>query len=85
MEHFHCLMQATHQLNVLGYLCPIPVAEAKKALRELTSGHILEIIADDPETQHDLPLLIDRTGHELIETREEAGEFFFLVKVLQND
>ena len=44
-----------------------------------------EIIADDPETQHDFPLLIDRTGHELLETREEAGEFFFLVKVLQDD
>ena len=26
-----------------------------------------------------------KPGHELIETREEAGEFFFLVKVLQDD
>jgi len=82
VEHFRSSMQATHQLNVLGYLCPIPVAEAKKALHELTTGNILEIVADDPETQHDIPLLINRTGHELIDIREDAGEFFFLVKVL---
>ena len=50
----------THRLNVIGFHCPIPVAEAKKALRQMNNGEILEVLADDPESYLvDLPLLYD--------------------------
>ena len=28
------IVSPTHQLNVIGFFCPVPVAEAKKALSE---------------------------------------------------
>lgn len=74
-------VQPTHRLNVIGFFCPIPVAEAKKALATMGQGQVLELWADDPETLHDLPMLIDRTPHHLLSIEEGSGEYRFLVEV----
>ena len=74
-------VQATHRLNVIGFFCPVPVAEAKRAFANMTTGQVLELLADDPEVMHDLPMLIDRSGHRLISIEKNAGEYCFLVEV----
>lgn len=74
-------VQATHRLNVIGFFCPVPVAEAKRAFATMTPGQVLELLADDPEVMHDLPMLIDRSGHRLISIEQNAGEYCFLVEV----
>ncbi len=74
-------VQATHRLNVIGFFCPVPVAEAKRAFATMTTGQVLELLADDPEVMHDLPMLIDRSGHRLISIEQSAGEYCFLVEV----
>ncbi len=74
-------VQATHRLNVIGFFCPVPVAEAKRAFANMTTGQVLELLADDPEVMHDLPMLIDRSGHRLISIEQNAGEYCFLVEV----
>ena len=53
---------ATHRLDVLGFFCPVPVAKTREALDDLEPGAVLEVLADDPETLHDMPMLIGR-GH----------------------
>ena len=73
----------THRLNVIGFQCPIPVAEAKKALRQMRNGEILEVLADDPETYHDIPLLMMRSSHNLLSIESSAGEYKFLIEVSQ--
>ena len=76
-------IQATHRLNVIGFFCPVPVAEAKRAFATMTPGQVLELLADDPEVMHDLPMLIERSGHRLISIEEDAGEYCFLVEVVE--
>ena len=73
----------THRLNVIGFHCPIPVAEAKKALRQMSNGEILEVLTDDPETYHDIPLLMMRSNHNLLSIESNAGEYKFLIEVSQ--
>ena len=73
----------THRLNVIGFHCPIPVAEAKKALLQMSNGEILEILSDDPETYHDIPLLMLRSKHNLLSIESNAGEYKFLIEVKQ--
>ncbi|NCG42619.1 MAG: sulfurtransferase TusA [Euryarchaeota archaeon] len=73
----------THRLNVIGFHCPIPVAEAKKALLQMSNGEILEILSDDPETYHDIPLLMMRSNHNLLSIESNAGEYKFLIEVNQ--
>ncbi len=75
--------QPTHRLNVIGFFCPVPVAEAKKALADMNTGQVLEVWADDPETLHDMPLLANRGHVEILSVEEHAGEYRFLLEVKQ--
>tara|TARA_B100000925_G_C21958917_1_gene452452 strand:+ start:713 stop:943 length:231 start_codon:yes stop_codon:yes gene_type:complete len=76
-------VEPTHKLDVLGHFCPVPVSQARKALLNLVKGDVLMVVADDPETMHDMPVLIDRMGHKLMEVDNSAGEYKFLIEVLQ--
>ncbi|MCP2504553.1 MAG: sulfurtransferase TusA family protein [Candidatus Poseidoniaceae archaeon] len=73
----------THQLDVIGFFCPVPVAEAKKALSNMDVGQILELLADDPETVHDMPLLTARGKNNILSIEESAGELRFLIEVIE--
>ena len=73
--------QITHQLDVLGFYCPVPLHETKKALLSLTVGDIIGVRADDPETLHDIPMYLGRTEHILKEIVHDSGEFCFIIEV----
>ena len=74
--------EATHRLDVLGFFCPVPVAEAKQALSSMVEGSVLEVLASDPETLHDIPMMIERTPHHILDAKESQGEFTFLIEVM---
>ena len=74
-------MEPTHKLDVLGHYCPVPVSQARKALSKLDGGNVLLVIADDPETMHDMPILVDRLGHHLIDVLKPADEFHYIIEV----
>lgn len=67
-------------LNLLGYHCPVPVHETRKALVGMEKGATIEVIADDTETKHDIPLLLDRIGARLLSLVEDAGEIRFVIE-----
>ena len=48
------------RLDLLGFFCPVPVHETRKALNEMQEGELLEVHADDPETLQDIPALCVR-------------------------
>ncbi len=49
----------------------------------MDQGEVLELWADDPETLHDLPMLLQRSSHKLLSIEENAGEYRFLMEVAQ--
>ena len=69
-----------HSLDVLGFFCPVPISEARKALLQMQSDEVLEVWSDDPEVLHDMPLLLNRTGDELLSVEENAGEYRLLIR-----
>lgn len=69
----------TRTLDVLGFHCPVPVHESKRCLMEMKPGQSLFVMADDPETMEDIPMMCNRYGWELISTNEEAGEYHYLI------
>tara|TARA_B110000881_G_C18202150_1_gene330044 strand:+ start:155 stop:385 length:231 start_codon:yes stop_codon:yes gene_type:complete len=74
-------VEPTHKLDVLGHYCPVPISKARKALADLSLGDVLLVVADDPETMHDMPLLVDRMGHHLVDVLKSAGEFRYIIEV----
>ena len=75
----------TKRLDLLGFLCPIPVHETRRVLKNCEHGDKIEVICDDPETLHDIPALCDRLGVVLEEVEERAGEFRFVISNVNVD
>jgi len=68
------------ELDASGLNCPLPILRAKKALGGLESGKVLHIIATDPGSVKDFEAFSKQTGNELMESTEDAGKFYFLIK-----
>ena len=73
--------EITHLLDVLGFYCPVPLHETKRAIDSLSSGDVIIVRADDPETLHDIPMYLDRTDHVLRDVVDDSGEFCFIIEV----
>jgi TusA-related sulfurtransferase len=68
------------RLDVKGFLCPVPVFRAKKAIRDVPVGELLEVLATDPMSKIDIAAWAIRDGHELVAMQEEDEGLRFLVK-----
>lgn len=68
------------ELDASGLNCPLPILRAKKSLQSMDVGQVLHIIATDPGSVKDFEAFSKQTGNELMESREDAGKFYFLIK-----
>lgn len=69
-----------HRLDATGLSCPLPVLRAKKALREVPAGEVLEVIATDPSAVKDFEAFCRTTKTTLEAWREEGGVYTFLIR-----
>src|SRR6266852_543607 len=60
-------------LDATGLLCPLPVLKARRALKPLPPGAVLEVLATDPGAVKDFEHFCATTGCELIEASEQPG------------
>lgn len=67
-------------LNLLGFFCPVPIHETRKAVEASDEGSVFEVVCDDPETLLDMPALCDRMGLDLLGVSEDAGEYTFRIR-----
>ncbi len=69
------------ELDARGLNCPLPILRTKKAITNLQSGEVLKVIATDPGSVKDFDAFTKQTGHSLLDSMEENGEYtFFLQK-----
>ncbi len=73
-------MEADKILDCKGLNCPMPIVKTKKAIEQMESGQILKVEATDKGSKSDITAFAQRTGHELLETKEEGGVFIFYLK-----
>lgn len=70
-------------LDCVGLYCPEPVFRTRQEIDKLGVGEVLEVIADDPASEEDIPRLVKRLGLELIEMRKEKDQFRFIIKKIK--
>lgn len=73
-------INVTSTLDTSGKCCPMPMVETNKAMKSLSDGDVLQIIATDPGTQVDIPSWCERTGHELLLSNTENDIFKYYVR-----
>lgn len=69
-----------HVLDVKGLACPLPVLRARKAMKQVATGEVLEVIATDPGAVEDFKTFCEVTGHELVDSAAADGVFTFLIR-----
>ena len=68
------------ELDARGLNCPLPILRAKKALAELQSGQVLQILATDPGSVKDFEAFSRQTGHALLSHAESDRVFTFRLR-----
>lgn len=58
-----------------GQMCPMPIAHLAKTMREMITGQVLEIQADDEGAHADIPAWCNQTHNKFL-GEEPSGEFF---------
>ena len=62
-------------------MCPMPIVQLAKKVKEMKSGQVLELLADDVGAKEDVPAWSSRTGNQLIGTEEEGKLLKFYIKL----
>jgi len=73
----------THTLDARGLNCPLPILRTRKAIAKLEAGEILEVTSSDPGSVKDISSFCSQTGHELITSNENSGDFIFTIRKKQ--
>jgi tRNA 2-thiouridine synthesizing protein A len=71
------------ELDCVGLYCPEPVFRTRQELDKLDVGEILEVVADDPAAEEDIPRLVKRLEQQLVEMRKENDKFHFIIKKIK--
>ena len=74
-------MEKDATLDARGLMCPMPIVHLAKKVKELSSGQVLELLADDIGSKDDIPAWTNRTGHQLLGMEEEDKVFKFYIKI----
>ena len=74
-------MQKDATLDARGLMCPMPIVQLAKKVKEMKSGQVLELLADDVGAKEDVPAWCSRTGYALVGTEEEGKLFKFYIKM----
>ncbi len=67
-------------LDCVGLYCPEPIFRTRLELDQMEEDAILEVIADDPGAEEDIPRLVSKLGHQILEVRKEGDKLIFLIR-----
>jgi len=73
-------LEADQTYDGSGLLCPMPVLRANRALRALSAGQTLKVLATDPAAAQDFPAYCRQTGHELVATANDGATLVFVIR-----
>ncbi|GKY86391.1 sulfurtransferase TusA family protein [Sinisalibacter aestuarii] len=72
---------ADQVLDAKGLNCPLPILKTKKAIKGMTPGQVLQVMATDPGSIADMTAFCNQTGNELMSQSNEGDVYTFEIKV----
>jgi tRNA 2-thiouridine synthesizing protein A len=73
-------LQIAQRLDARGLVCPMPIVKTALAMRSLTSGDVLEVLATDPGSVKDFAAWSRTTGNPLLDSTVEGGVYRFVLQ-----
>ena len=74
-------LKVAKSVDARGTACPGPLLAAKKAIGDIESGDILEVLSADEGTKNDIPRWCEKVGHQYLGYfDEDSYSRLFLIK-----
>ena len=67
-------------VDARGLNCPMPIVRTAQAMKELSPGALLELLATDAGSVKDVAAWTGATGNELVEQSADAGVYRFVIR-----
>ncbi|NNC36443.1 MAG: sulfurtransferase TusA family protein [Hyphomonadaceae bacterium] len=71
---------ADETLDAKGLNCPLPILKAKKSLKGMENGKVLEILATDPGAIKDFEAFCRATGNKLLSSEQDGDIYKFEIE-----
>jgi TusA-related sulfurtransferase len=72
--------KADKAIDARGSFCPGPLLELIRGVKSIPVGAVLAVLSSDPGSAKDIPLWIQRAGHEYLGAFAENGHTRFVVR-----
>lgn len=76
-------LEPTVTVDARGSFCPGPLMELIRAIREGQVGDIIAVLSSDTGSRRDIPLWVDKAGHEMVGIFDKEDHARFIVKKLK--
>jgi tRNA 2-thiouridine synthesizing protein A len=73
-------MEPTTVLDAKGMKCPMPIVRTAQAIKAISRGDLLEVIATDPGAVADFAAWSRSTGNELVAISIQDGVYHFVLR-----
>ncbi len=67
-------------VDATGSFCPGPLMELIAQLRDAEIGDVLELLSSDKGSAQDVPVWINKVGHEMLGSEEKDGVWHIRVR-----
>jgi tRNA 2-thiouridine synthesizing protein A len=68
-------MRADQTLDCYGLLCPMPIIQTAKTMKEMKIGEVLEVVSTDKGIKEDMPAWCRQTGQKFLGVEEDGDVF----------
>ena len=67
-------------IDAIGLRCPEPIMLLHAAIRRLSRGQEVVLLANDPSTERDVANFCEFLGHSLVFSKRYGSEFHFRIR-----
>jgi tRNA 2-thiouridine synthesizing protein A len=73
------VLEITQRVDARGLSCPLPIVRTAQAMKTVTTGQLVEVLATDPGSVKDFAAWSKATGHQVVESGVDDGVFRYVV------
>lgn len=73
------IVKVDQQVDARGLSCPMPIVKTAQAVKTMTSGQVLEVLATDPGSVKDFAAWSKSTGNDLLEQTSDGAVYRFVI------
>lgn len=74
------MIETANVLDAKGLACPMPIVRTRKAMKDLSAGDILEVLATDKGSTADIKAWAASSGHAYLGTETESNVLHHFLK-----